>query len=89
MPGFQASFLQSGLDALFDGQLQFAFGIVQFALLLDEIGLRLLSLRKFCVADFKNFLKFKKFARPVFQLGGAGKFRLPGLFRNDMSAFRF
>ena len=38
------------LNALFDGEFEFAFGVVEFALLLDEFRLSLLGLGQLFVA---------------------------------------
>jgi len=44
LPGELAGRVESCLHPLFNGQFQFAFGIVQFALFLDQVGLGLLRL---------------------------------------------
>lgn len=52
-----AHFSQIGLHALFDGQFQLAFGVVQFALLFNQLGLGLLGFGQFGVANFQHFVQ--------------------------------
>jgi hypothetical protein len=67
-----ADFGQAVLYALFDGEFEFAFGVVEFALLLDEFGLGLLGFGQLFVARLEHFLKFGEFARFAFEFRRGG-----------------
>ena len=59
--GFVPLGCRIGLHALFDGQVHFALGVVQLALLADHFGLSLLGFGEFCIALFQDFLQIVDF----------------------------
>ena len=79
-------FTQAILHTLFDGQFQLAFGIVQFTLLFDEFGLRVLSLSQFFVTRLQHLIQFRQLAYLCIEFCGTGKLCLLGFFLHHASA---
>ncbi|OIQ69920.1 hypothetical protein GALL_484720 [mine drainage metagenome] len=84
--GLAADFGQAVLHALFDGQFEFAPGVVEFALFLDQFGLRLLGFGQLFVARLEHFLKFGEFARLAFEFRCRGLLRFLRFFGDDAGA---
>ena len=84
--GLLANCGQLGLHLLLDGQVDLAHGIVEFALLSDQIGLRLLRLGELGVTLLQHVVEFGDLPGPVFQIGGEQPLGFLGLGRCDSPA---
>src|ERR1019366_4545206 len=86
---FAAHLGQAVLHALLHGKLQFALGVIEFALLPEELSLRLLRLRQLLIAHLEYFLQLDQFTHLHFHLGRALELCLPRFLRCDARALYF
>ena len=77
------------MDTLFDREFKLTLGIVQFALLSDEIGLCFLGLSEFDVSLSEDILKFCEFSRFLVDIRLQGLFGLLGFLADNLRAFRY
>ncbi len=84
--GFVAFAAEIGLDALGDGQIQFALGVVQLALLADQFRLRLLGLGELGIPLFQYFLKSTDFFGFLIEIIAESELSFLLLFGGDADA---
>ena len=66
-----------------DRQVHLAFGVVEFALFADQVGLGLLGQGKFRVALLEDFLEVGEFPGFLVEIGGGGELGFFRLLRGD------
>ncbi len=77
---------ERGLHPLLDGEVHFAAGVVQLALLADQIGLGLLRFGELAFAFAQHVLQVQELPIFLVEVSGGEKLRLAALLRNDRLA---
>ena len=78
---------QLGLHLFLDGQVDLALGVVEFALLSDQVGLGLLGFGQLGVPLPEHFVEVGDFLCPCVQIGLDKALGLQGLSDRDLAAF--
>ena len=78
---------QPGLHSVLHGQVQLAFRVVKFALLADQVSLRLLGFGQLGVALPEHLVEVDDFLCPSVQIGLDKALGLQGLSDGDLAAF--
>ncbi len=88
-PGYLPGSGKTLLYAFLNGQFQFAFGVVEFTLLLDQFCLRVLRFGQFCIALFEDFLQIGQLPRFLLQIVCRCLLGFPALIRRNSCAILF
>ncbi len=78
---------QLGLHLFLDGQVDLALGVVEFALLSYQVGLRLLRFGQLGVALLEHFVQVGDFLGPGIKVGRDEALGLLRLGGGDLAAF--
>ena len=78
---------QLGLHSVLHGQVQLAFRVVEFALLANQVGLRLLCFGQLAVPLPEYFVQVGDFLCPRIQIGFDKALGFQGLGNGDLATF--